>query len=139
VNLSHIQIFCRGGGTKVWAATQSAEKENAYPEPRMFGETAAYGFYVRHVNSIAFNDVKTTFVDDEARAPFVLDQVQDAEFSQINGAHAPDVPVFVLHRVGNLTLRACRGMADQVVVWTQEGTIAGAPEPTLQPSTEPGN
>ena len=139
VNLSHIQIFCRGGGTKVWAATQSAEKEKAYPEPRMFGETAAYGFYVRHVKSIEFSDIKTTFIADEARAPFVLDQVEDAEFSQINAAHTADVPLFVLHQVGDLSLRACRGVADQMLGWTQEGSIAGAAEPASQPSTEPGN
>jgi polygalacturonase len=133
VMLSHIQVFCQGGGTKVWAATQSAERENAYPEPRMFGETAAYGFFIRHVSSVELNDVKTTYEDDEARAPFVLDQVQDATFTNINAAHAPDVPVFVLKDVQDFSAHQVRGVADQDLPWTQAGQLPQGSAPTTQP------
>ncbi len=133
VMLSHIQIFCRGGGTKVWAATQSSERENAYPEPRMFGETAAYGFFARHVKSIEFNDVKTTFVEDDVRAPFVLDQVQDANFTEINAQHGADVPLFLLKQVADFSVHRCRGMADQNVSWMDNGQIGADNSATSQP------
>jgi polygalacturonase len=133
VMLSHIQIFCQGGGTKVWAATQSTEREYSYPEPRMFGETAAYGFFVRHVKSIEFNDVKTVFADDEARAPFVLDQVQDADFTEINAQHAADAPLFLLKQAGDVSIHRCRGIADQNVSWMDSGEIGGDNSATSQP------
>ena len=63
VQLSNIQIYCTGGGTKDMASKEPPEKENAYPEPGMFGSTPAYGFYVRHVKGIEFNNVQVSYTD----------------------------------------------------------------------------
>ena len=133
VMLSHIQIFCRGGGTKEWATTQSVERENSYPEPRMFSETAAYGFYLRHVKSIEFNDVKTSFNGYEARSPFVLEQVEDAAFTEINAQYMADVPPLLLKQVEDLSIHRFRGMADQNVSWMDAGLIGAEKPATSQP------
>ncbi|HMJ61320.1 MAG TPA: glycoside hydrolase family 28 protein, partial [Bryobacteraceae bacterium] len=57
VKLSNIRIVYKGGGTKEQAALSPAENETMYPEPRMFGVTPAYGFFIRHVKGIELDNV----------------------------------------------------------------------------------
>ncbi len=60
VKLSNIQVFARGGGaksTRAWAALRPDERADRYPDPRMFGPTPAYGFYVRHAAGVEFDHV----------------------------------------------------------------------------------
>jgi hypothetical protein len=56
--LNNIRIYYKGGGTKERAARMPPEDANAYPEPRMFGEMPAHGFYLRYVNGIELKDVE---------------------------------------------------------------------------------
>src|SRR5215813_7828846 len=67
ITLNNIRIYYRGGGTKEQAALQPPEKENDYPEPTMFGEIPAYGFFIRHVNGLDMRGVSVSFLKDEAR------------------------------------------------------------------------
>lgn len=112
VKLSGIRILYRGGGTKKQATTQPAEKEKAYPEPAMFGEMPAYGFYIRHVKGIELNNVQVGFMNDDLRPAFVLDQVTDADFRDIKAQHAADVPVFALKNVSDFRVHESDDLAD---------------------------
>ena len=46
VRLSNIRIYYKGGGTKEQAALEPPAKEKDYPEPVVFGERPAYGFFI---------------------------------------------------------------------------------------------
>jgi len=70
VKLSNIRIHYKGGGTREDAAREVQENEKSYPEPSMFGVIPAYGFYVRHVNGIAFDNVNVSYEKDDARPAF---------------------------------------------------------------------
>ena len=49
-----------------------------YPENRMFGTILpASGFYVRHVNGIAFNNIKMTTTNKDERPMFHLNDVKN--------------------------------------------------------------
>ena len=61
VKLSNIRIFYQGGGTLAQAALSPPEKEVNYPEPSMFGEIPAYGFFIRHVKDIELNNVEVSY------------------------------------------------------------------------------
>ena len=50
VKLSNIRIIYKGGGTLAQAAVSPPEKESNYPEPSMFGDIPAYGFFIRHAD-----------------------------------------------------------------------------------------
>ena len=50
----------------------------------MFGVTPAYGFYVRHVRGITFDNVEVSFEKDDARPAFFLDGVKNVEFFRTN-------------------------------------------------------
>ncbi|TAM79243.1 MAG: glycoside hydrolase family 28 protein [Acidobacteria bacterium] len=83
VRLSDIMIFSEGGGTSEDAAIKPEEKENAYPEPNMFGAMPAYGFYFRHVKGLQVSDVEVRTMKEDARPAFVLDDVEHADFIHV--------------------------------------------------------
>ncbi|HKS80713.1 MAG TPA: glycoside hydrolase family 28 protein [Candidatus Acidoferrales bacterium] len=99
LKLENIIIEHQGGGTVEDAKRELAEKENAYPEPTMFGATPAHGFFLRHVQGIEMNGVKIISKSPDARPAFYLDDVRAADFFQIKAPAAPGAPVFSLHNV----------------------------------------
>ena len=112
VTISHVRIYHQGGGTKEQAALQPPEKENAYPEPDMFGRMPSHGFYVRHATGVRFDDVEIVAAQADLRPAFVLDDVRDADFFRIRAPHEPGTPVFALHNVENLSVHMCKFVPD---------------------------
>jgi polygalacturonase len=99
VRLSNIRIYYKGGGRKQEVATMPAERENAYPEPNMFGEMPDYGFFIRHVKGIELNDVEVRYLNEDPRPPIILQDVTRAEFRHVTAQHAAAVPTLVLEDV----------------------------------------
>ena len=58
------------------------ELEDVYPRGEMFGKLPAYGFYVRHVRGIAFNNIHIQASKEEKRPPLMLADVEG--FSMYN-------------------------------------------------------
>jgi len=112
VRLSNIRIHYNGGGTKADAERAIPENEKNYPEPSMFGVTPAYGFYVRHVRGITFNNVDVSFENDDARPAFFLDDVKNVEFFGANAELLPDAKMFVLRNVSDFNSSHSRGRDD---------------------------
>lgn len=112
VHLSNIRIYYKGGGTSEQAALSPSELETAYPEPRMFGEMPAYGFFLRHVNGLKMRDVQVSYLQTDARPAFVLNDVRNAEFRNIEAQHAAGTPTFVLNKVVDLTVRESSDLPD---------------------------
>ena len=115
VTLSNIRIFYRGGGKKEFAETQPPEREANYPEPSMFGEMPAYGFFVRHARGLEFNNVTVNYLTEEMRPPFFLEDVTFARFNNVTGYRALNVPMFVLRNVSDFNTYACSGVSDMHV------------------------
>ena len=112
VKLSNIRICYRGGGTKEEAATQPTERENGYPEPGLFGQIPAYGFYIRHAGGIEVSGVKVTWEKDDLRPAFALDDVAGACFDHVIASHLDKVPTFVLKRVTGFRVDHCDGVPE---------------------------
>ena len=132
VKLSNIQIFSHGGGaeqTQEWATTRPLEREDRYPEPAMFGPTGAYGFFVRHVQGIEFNDVALHAANDDLRPAFVLDDVDEAKFVDVDAEQARGVPPL-----------AAAGPTRRLTVRDFPGASAAPPAaPASRPTTEPAD
>ena len=88
VKLSNISIYYQGGGTKDQAALKPQEKEKEYPEPSMFGAIPAYGFYIRHVKGIEMDNVQVSYLKEDLRPAFILDDVKNAEFRNVKAQSA---------------------------------------------------
>jgi hypothetical protein len=101
VQLSNIRVYAKGGGTKEQAALDPPERETIYPEPSMFGELPAYGFFIRHVKGLQMRDVDLSYLTPDLRPAFVLNNVKGVEFIHVRAQKEADVPIFVLKNVSD--------------------------------------
>ena len=115
LTLSNIRIYYEGGGTGEQAALEPPEKENDYPEPAMFGEIPAYGFFLRHVKGIEMNDVRVSYLKEDARPAFLLIDVQRADLRNIKATHASGVPTFVLRDIAEFSLQQSQPLPDLTI------------------------
>ena len=101
IRLSNIHIYYKGGGTAQQAALMPPEKETDYPEPVMFGEMPAYGFFIRHVKGITMTDVELRYLSEDQRPAFFLLNVAGAEFYRVGAQRRPEGKTFVLRGVAD--------------------------------------
>src|SRR5690242_5689724 len=99
VRLSNIRVYAKGGGTKEQAALEPADRENVYPEPSMFGDLPAYGYFIRHVKGLTMRDVEVSYLTPDLRPPFVLNDVNGAEFIHVKAQREANVPMLVQKNV----------------------------------------
>jgi polygalacturonase len=112
VRLSNIRILYRGGGTRAQAALEPPERETNYPEPSMFGELPAYGFFIRHARGVELSNVEVGFREEDLRPAFHLEDVRGATFTGVAAQKAADVPTFVLKNVEDFNVRNSRPVPD---------------------------
>jgi polygalacturonase len=104
LTLSNINIYFRGGGTKEQAANIVPPLIDSYPEPKRFGVTPSYGFFIRNVKDLKMSDVFVHFLKDDLRPAFILDHVQGADLQHIKAQKVQGVPTFVLKDVKDFSL-----------------------------------
>jgi len=112
VTLNNIRIYYKGGGTRQQAALEPPEKENDYPEPAMFGEIPAYGFFIRHVRGIEMSDITLKYLKDDARPPFVISDAKAIDLNHVQMDHASSVPSIILKDVEDFSIRQSRPLRD---------------------------
>jgi len=113
VFLNNIQIYYRGGGSKKdYTDLPAPEREANYPEPSMFGEIPAYGFFIRHAKGITLSNVWISYLSDEFRPPFVLQDVNGVEFDHVTAQRAKDVPAFFFRNVLDFITHDFKGLPD---------------------------
>jgi polygalacturonase len=112
VKLSNIQILVKGGKPKEYIDIEVPELEDGYPDPRFFGKIPAYGFFIRHVKGIEFNNVEIRFMEEDYRPAFVLDDVIDADFNNVKTQKVQDIPTFMLKNVTNFNASECSSTED---------------------------
>jgi polygalacturonase len=115
VKLHDIRIFYQGGGTKEQAALVPAENEIKYPEPSMFGEIPSYGFFIRHVSGLEMNNVEVSYLKDDVRPAFWMNDVKGADFTNLKAQHAAGTPIFVLKDITDFTTFRCKDLKDIVL------------------------
>jgi polygalacturonase len=123
VKLSNIYVQYRGGGTKADAALEPEEKENAYPEPRMFGGMPSYGCFIRHTKAVEMTNVRLSYSNEDLRPALVLTDVRGADFFRIKAQHAPETPTFVLKNVEDFRIHHSGPVPDAVLEWVEQKTL----------------
>jgi polygalacturonase len=112
VRISGLRHIMVGGLTPADAVNPVPELENAYPENYMFGTLPAYGFYIRHVSGIDFDDVTVSFEQKDTRPAFVLNDVDGADFHHVRADKVRGVPTFALTDVEDLMITDSRPVED---------------------------
>jgi polygalacturonase len=83
IKISDVYLRQQGGGDAAMAAIDPQIKDNAYPEPTMFGDLPATGFYLRHVRNLEVSNVEVATEAQDARAAFCLQDVDGADFFRV--------------------------------------------------------
>jgi hypothetical protein len=120
LKLSNIRIYYQGGGTKQQAGLDPPEKENDYPEPFMFGEIPAYGFFVRHVKGLEMSNVEIRSLTPDVRPPFILKDVSGADFEHVRAERCVDAPTFALSGVDDFTTHRCWQVPDKHIARAEQ-------------------
>ena len=112
VLLSNIRIQYRGGGTKEQAALNPPEKETSYPEPSMFGDIPAYGFFVRHVQGLQMHHINVEYMNDDQRPAFIFDDVRGVDLQSIKAMKNAGIPTFLLKNVEDVHIGSSWPVSD---------------------------
>ena len=83
VKISDVYLEQVGGGGLELSALKPEEKAEAYPEPTMFGQLPATGFYMRHAKNVELTNVEIATVAPDARPAFHLEDVAGADFFRL--------------------------------------------------------
>ena len=109
LQLSNIQLSCRGGGTAGDARRGVPEMVADYPEPMLFGALPAWGLYVRHAAELKVRDLALRLDQADARPAVHLDDVQASELVGIHLNPAAVPADWLLAGTSGVHLRDCDG------------------------------
>lgn len=123
LEMSNIHIYYKGGGSKEMAAINVPEFEKRYPDPNKFGVIPAYGFFIRHVKGLKMHDVTVRFLNDDERPAFILDDVKDAAFRNIDAQKMAQSPVFVLDNVNDFSIKDSKELKDTQIKQTKHESL----------------
>jgi polygalacturonase len=112
VTLNNVRIIYRGGGKKEQADAQPPEREANYPEPSMFGDIPAAGFFLRHAKGVTLSNIELRYLSADMRPMFVLDDVTNVIFNQVNARRTNDIPTFALKNVSDFSAYECTGVTN---------------------------
>lgn len=123
VRLSNIRVYAQGGGTKEQAALNPPEREVIYPEPAMFGDLPAYGFFIRHVKGLQVRDVELSYLKPDLRSPFWLNDVSGISFINLKAQRETDVPLFIFKDVSDFSILQSWPTPDQRLERVSSGKL----------------
>lgn len=112
LQLSNIKIYYKGGEPKDSANRNVPEFEKDYPEPSRWGIMPSYGFFIRHAKNVKLSDVEVSYMNEDGRPPFILDDVKGAELLFIKAEKASRTPAVVLKNVSGINVQQVQGVKD---------------------------
>jgi polygalacturonase len=83
IKISDVFLEQLGGAPAAMAGLEPEEREKAYPDPRMFGDLPATGFFLRHVRNLEMSNVEIATRAADARPAFWLKEVEGADFFRL--------------------------------------------------------
>jgi hypothetical protein len=116
VRLSDIYIQHQGGGSKEDAAVQPPEKEDAYPEPTMFGPALpSHAFFIRHAKNIQLSNIEVVYGKEDLRPAFVVQDVKGIDFFRVKAQRASNAATFALKGVTDFSISQSRPLSDTLL------------------------
>lgn len=126
VTLSNIRIDNVLPSRPEWIGRSVPEKENSYPEARMFGMLPASGLYVRHAKGLRLKDIAFRAPSGEARPTVLFDDVQNVRITGLSStAVAGEQPVVSMKDSSDFWISESAAPAGTGVYLGVEGTASG--------------
>jgi polygalacturonase len=123
LQLSNIRFYYKGGGPKDSINRIVPEFEKDYPEPFRWGIMPSYGFFVRHVKNLKMHDVQMSFLKDEPRPAFILDDVKGAIMYDVQAQIALGSSTIVLKNSRDIDLEKVKGVKDVIIKNTEKKNL----------------
>ncbi len=120
VKISDVLLRQAGGGSGELAKRQPPEVEAAYPEPSMFGDLPASGFFIRHARNIELSNVEIQTAAADERPAVWMQDVAGADFFRMR---LPPGTAYALDRVAQFRSFGCRSVPDVSFDEVQSRTI----------------
>jgi polygalacturonase len=83
----------------------------------------SFGFFVRHVKGIQFDNIEIKNMKEDERPAFILEDVEGADFFRVKVPHASDVPTFSLNNVTGFDVHMCPGVPDTQLSKVEKKTL----------------
>ena len=112
VKISDVFLSQTGGAPEAMAQIQPPANETAYPEPTMFGDLPATGFFIRHAKNVEMSNVEIAVERPDPRPAL---WIQDTDGVDVFRLRAPEGPAFSLNRVKQFRTFGARGRADREI------------------------
>jgi polygalacturonase len=114
IKISDVYLHQTGAGSAAVAALDPPENETKYPDPEMFGDIPACGFFLRHVRNVEMSNVEIASEDAgaDARAAFWLKDVDGADFFRVRTPKGLGGPAFDLRGVTDFRVFGSQFIAD---------------------------
>ena len=123
IKISDVFLHQVGAGDAAMAKISPPEKENAYPEPTMFGPLPATGLFARHVKNLEVSNLEIATEQKDARAAFFLQDVDGADLFRIRVPRPSTAPVFRLRQVEEFRVFGSQFVPDKSVPRTDDKTF----------------
>jgi polygalacturonase len=99
LTLDNIRIYYRGGASKEAIDKEVPQNTDMYPDPYRWQSLPAYGMYFRYVKGLRVSNVVLRYLNRDERPAFVLDDVHDATFFNVDAQQGAGAPQFILKNV----------------------------------------
>ena len=124
LQLSNIRIYYKGGGPKDSVNRVVPEYEKDYPEPYRWKVMPSYGFFIRHVKGLKLHNVEVSFMKDDPRPAFILDNVNGADLFKVNAQKADGgAQTFVFRNVSDINVHQSRHIKDTYIKVAERRTF----------------
>jgi len=118
VKISDVYLHQKGGAPEAMARLVPPANEDHYPEPTMFGDIPATGFFIRHAKNVEMTNVEVALDAPDPRPAFRIENVDGADFFRVK---APGASVFSLKEVRAFRLSGSGRLKDR---WIAEAGSA---------------
>jgi hypothetical protein len=87
----------------------------------------AYGFFVRHAKGLRVSNVELQQTQPDWRPPFVLQDVQGADFVHVKAQRGPGVPLLSLRKSSEVGVYLSRPIPDSYLESAEETQLGAEP------------
>ena len=123
IKISDVYLHQIGGADAAMAKIVPPEKEKDYPEPTMFGDMPASGFFLRHIKNLELSNVEIATLAPDARPAFALVDVQGADFFRVRVPDGNHSPAFSLKQVANFRVFGSQFVPDKTLAQASDQTF----------------
>jgi polygalacturonase len=123
IKISDVYLHQSGGADSEAANRRPPERDDAYPEPTMFGDLPATGLFVRHARNLEISNLEVMTETADARPAFWLMDVDGADFFRVKVPRNSTAPAFRLLNVNEFRVFGSKHVKDAVYERSEDSSF----------------